>query len=419
MRIVNKLSLKSINPKYAIAYFLYALLSLTCVGLTIYPDSYQYYKSANVLFTRDFAEGYQFVREPGYPLIIRMIQMIVDSLDFNFEVILISLQSAMLFGAALALIKAFDIEFSLINILIVIIGILNPVFFSLSGQFLQTSALILSTSICAYCIRLVLKNRYLKSSVYFFIGITSILAFSIGLQVGILYVIPLAILIVRKIINFRNFRSFTNEFILALIILGVVVVWQNYKNAEAERSNLRAVSPVLNSFQLISLDTFKLDSRDFMVFSNIISFNLDQQSEIELLAHNSLGENYCGVWYPTQEAYIAKIMHQNISNSCKNNFIRDAIFKSINFGMILYKSFNVFYLISILYFLFTRKFSYFLITSPSLILHLEYTLINFNIDRYGAPLYLFGLMASIVVLPKLLNIFKKILRPIYYRSHDF
>jgi len=383
--------------KYIIGAVFYGIISIAIVGLTIYPDSYLYFNSASVMFTDNFSGGYQFVREPGYPLIIKFILLLVEIFNIQFDYLLIGVQSLMLFFSIVALSKAYQVKSTKTNLLILIASILNPVYLSLSGQLLQTTSLIFCTSICAYCVSIAIKRSELRKMDYLFIGIATSFSYLIGLQVGILFVIPILLILLKKIFISTEVKSYRNEVLLIVSILSIVSLWQIFKSSEIDVSGGKSNGLVVNSFELISLNTFKIDSTDLSTFQNVMSLNLNQFSEIEILARNALGGNKCGIWYPTTEAYIASVMDEKISSKCRDNLLRNFSNNLIDSGLILYRFIIITYLIGVAFFLFTRKWRLFLISTPALFLHLEYTLINFNVDRYGAPLYLFGVLIFVTI----------------------
>ena len=404
--------------KYFLGAAVYVAISIAIVGLTIYPDSYLYFNSASVMFTDNFAGGYQFVREPGYPLMIKFILFFVESFNFRFDFMLIGMQSAMLFFSGVALLKAFNVRLTKSNLLIFIISVLNPVYISLSGQLLQTTSLIFCTSICAYCISLTMEKSELIKKEYLFIGISTTFSYLIGLQVGILFIMPILLITIKKIVSSTEGKNFRYEILLITSILSIVSLWQIFKTSELEVSDKRNSVLVANSYDLISLNTFKIDSTDLLTFQNVMSLNLKQLSEIEILARNALGGNECGVWYPTGEAYTASVMAEKISSKCRDGLLRNINNELIDFGMIFYRFITTFYLIGIIFCLFTRKWRFFLISTPAMFLHLEYTLINFNVDRYGAPLYLFGVLNFAIIFSSVTRNLKSFFINSYYKSRD-
>jgi hypothetical protein len=388
---------------------LYIFLSLSIVGLTIYPDSYLYFQSALVLFSKNFYDSYQFIREPGYPIFIRLLKEVSNFKILNFDYLLISSQSLMLIISFFLLLKSFEIRNSKILILIFSLGILNPVFISLSGQFLQTSLLIFATSLSSYFISEILKGKYFSKTFFLKIGFFGSLTYLVGIQVGVIYILILSILLF-KILKSNEVSKYLVKYLLFVgLILITFFSWQIIKINVNQTNN----TGITDAIQIVTSRTYDLGKDDMMIFQNILSFNLDERSEIELMASNSLGDNNCGLWYPTTQAYVASILEkETIAGICKSNPVRQVAYNFIDFGMKLYRISMILYIIGFIYFLITRDFRLFLISSPAYLIHMEYTLINFNMDRYGAPLYLYGIMSLGLLYSK----FYEIIRLYYFKN---
>jgi len=113
------------------------LTSMIAVPLQVSVDGYFYLSSAKSLFTEDRDRFYAFVREPGYPLVLRFIHDVLGSAD-----VWLGLAQGFMLGFAV-----FFIGFLILpprrNLRTVVLFIalylaaINPVFFAYSGYVLQ------------------------------------------------------------------------------------------------------------------------------------------------------------------------------------------------------------------------------------------------------------------------------------------
>jgi hypothetical protein len=90
---LSRLDFNIANFRYVIAFtFFLSLSSVFFSPYTISVDGFSYLKSAEVLFTPEFVQFYTWIREPGYPLFIRVIENVGGLfLVFSIQGILIGL----------------------------------------------------------------------------------------------------------------------------------------------------------------------------------------------------------------------------------------------------------------------------------------------------------------------------------------
>ncbi len=130
-----------LNSRYFKGLWRIAFLGALCIVVTsaiplhVSPDGYLYLQSAKYLFTADVATGYAWIREPLYPLILKITRATLGSSDRS----LIFVQSAALVASAQLVSTAILPRRPRLQTLTIVLITLNPVSMMYAGSVLQTT----------------------------------------------------------------------------------------------------------------------------------------------------------------------------------------------------------------------------------------------------------------------------------------
>jgi len=196
---------------------------------TISVDGFSYLKSSEVLFSNDFATFYTWVREPGYPLLLRFFEDIGGLLlVFFIQGLLVSFG---ILATILAVYRILKIE-SVSWKTFVAAGIAIVLVAGYASTILQQAALVaLFGLLMAIISRIVTKREidwFTGVLVFMLLLFSTLTAVFIGLAFGLAL---FSTLVLARILNIKLLVAYS-----ALSILGfalVMVPWSQIKSAEA------------------------------------------------------------------------------------------------------------------------------------------------------------------------------------------
>jgi hypothetical protein len=404
-----------LGAKYSIIKFpafiglIIIIISLTSANFVVTHDGYLYLNSANYLFKTNFELEYQWLREPGYPIILRLV-----SEFFRIDYAYILIQSLMLSTSFYIFYAVFFYKekTNILTKIFVIIIVINPYFFGWSATILQVAPITLCLALITLMIHKSQNGISTRDHLYW--NIVNIFCWSIALQIGIISFLCH----ISAILIYSNFKNQMKYLGISLIVFGSIAgTWTNYKNGVLESTqNIQSGwnSNLDNAFTsgeklLIPLnkDVFKNAFKSSLNLTGLNSpFNREIESE-GILKNVFEG---CAVWYPTGNTYIAGLIQSSITTYCKAKNLSVVFLGLIPLGTFLWQISNIFLWIAIFQLLFLYRNKHSLILLPTVLLFLSYTVLIFSIDRYILPTYLVPLMLLTKMINSLVQKFSLVLR---------
>jgi len=371
--------------------FLLIIIPLISTNFVVTHDGYLYLNSAFSLFKNNFELEYQWLREPGYPLILKLISSFMN-IDSSY----IFVQSLMLSVSFYIFYYVFfsKVKIGILTKVFLTIVVINPYFFGWSSTVLQVA----SITLCLALITLMIFKSLdgINKTVISYWSLVTVFCWSIALQIGIISVLSQFVMILINYRSFTHMRVFVSNIIIFTLITGS---WTFYKNDVLERTKdiQSGWNSDLNN-ALTSGDKLLIPI-DQEIFKNILrsSINLtglrtpfNREIESEGILQNAFES--CAAWYPTDNTYIAEQLQKSIDTHCKTEQASSFFSKLIPLGTIFWQISNIFLWVAIFGLLgFFRKRAS-LVFLPTALLAISYSALIFSIDRYILPTYLVALM---------------------------
>jgi hypothetical protein len=364
-------TIKRIKLFPAFISFLLIIIPLLSANFVVTHDGYLYLNSANSLFKQNFELDYQWLREPGYPIILRLVSEFFR-IDYSY-ILIQSLMLAVSFYIFYA-VFFYKEKTNILTKIFVVIIIINPYFFGWSSTILQVAPI----TLCLALITLMIHKSQngITTRDHLFWNIVNIFCWSIALQIGIISFLCH----VAAILIYSNFKNQMKYLGISLIVFGSIAgTWTNYKNGVLESTqNIQSGwnSNVDNAFTsgeklLIPLnkDVFKNAFKSSLNLTGLNSpFNREIESE-GILKNVFEG---CAVWYPTGNTYIAGQIQSSIITNCKANELSAVFLGLVPLGAYLWQISNIFLWIAIFQLLFFYRNKHSLILLPTVLLFLSY-----------------------------------------------
>lgn len=227
------------------------------IPLKVTVDGYFYLSNAKLFFTKDFAQSYYWVRDPGYSIFLRLIH----GLFGNSDRIVIGIQGSLMIFSFYLLMKVLlsDLKNKRMKLLLYVLLLtcfINPLNIFYSGMILQQS---LFTAFINLLVYFYVKNKSsIMSRGNIIVLIIFIISASLTSIVLVLYTFAtlFLFLLIRYLGNRKEFKLFGilfTYFSLLMISLLIVFSWGQYKNASISNSsenydlNLLSKTPFSNS----------------------------------------------------------------------------------------------------------------------------------------------------------------------------
>jgi hypothetical protein len=391
-------------------------LAAVCFPLLVSVDGYNYISSADVLFSSDMSETYSWFREPGYPFFLKSIHGLFGSSDISLSLI----QGASLAAGVLFSFKALHREgtaLSKLSLLVLLIGFVNPVFLGYASMVFRQP---LFTFLL--CLLVLLISRYLTASAtstirtfgIFFVLV--LLGSSLSRMFVFVGLFPGAILLISWIHRRRKsspgvnrWRIFALPISLMLCASLVVLIswfgWQSASNELEKTSDKKAEGVFSLSGALES--AFQLGPVGFakqFVFMTRSTLMLGPTDNAGGLSENQLWSdwqldpnNLCGAWDGVygEEAENAKFY---LSSSCRSFYGQRIMSALKEPGLLYYRMCSICFLLFPLYLTFRRQWKSLIVFSIPLWFLILHAARDYSNDRYGIPLYPFGLIAFVIMM---------------------
>jgi len=371
--------------------FLLIVSPLISTNFVVTHDGYLYLNSAFSLFKNNFELDYQWLREPGYPLILKAISVFINN-DYSY----IFVQSLMLSVSFYIFYYIFfsKVKIGILTKVFLTIVVINPYFFGWSSTVLQVAPITLCLALITLMIFKSLDGTNRTAILYW--NLVTIFCWSIALQIGVISILCQFIIILINSRPFTHMKVFVFNIIIFALITGS---WAFYKNSVLEKTqDIQSGwnSDLNNAF---TNGTKLLIPIDQEIFKNILksSINLtglrtpfNRAIESEGILQNAFER--CATWYPTENTYIAGQVQKSIDTHCNTEQASSLFSGLIPIGNILWQISNIFLWVALFELLgFYRKRTS-LVFLPTALLVISYSALIFSIDRYILPTYLVALM---------------------------
>lgn len=357
-------------------------------------DGYLYLASAKALFRPEFFTNYHWIREPLYPILLRLTHIFLGSSDIGF-----ALLNSSILGLAIyfLLIKIKLQRYKIYAIYFLIYG--NTLTIGFIGSILQ-QVLIGANLIAIFTLGIIIyENTYKKITKQDKIYIFAI-AFGTAINTFILYPVFCVIYLFAIVLQLYKRTLIKNgKFIIMsfIIFMLTVLTWQIYKN---ENSQL-----TFGIFtDKISPNTYSSSFRDPLIpkndiFTGLLGLTSDVgendyfKSEIltfGLGTENSVAEN-CG-FFNTGEIKVVEYVDNYVTNSCKPTFFYKLLLYNQKISLFLYHAVVLTLLIGNLLCLRKSRGLVVLVNLTCWTFFSVYFFFGMGISRYIFPLYFLGVI---------------------------
>jgi len=385
-------SKNKISKRYPLTIcFLLIAIPLASANFVVTHDGYLYLNSAISLFKNNFELDYQWLREPGYPLILKAIGA---SLNYDYSYIFV--QSLMLSGSFYIFYYIFfsKAKIGILTKLYLLLVVINPYFFGWSSTVLQVAPITLCLSLITLMIFRTLSGINRIDFIYW--NLVNVICWSIALQMGVISIICQIII---TLINFK-YENHIKQLVFSVIVFILIAgSWTFYKNNVLERTqNFQSGwnSDLNNAF---TSGTKLLVPINQDIFKNVLqsSINLtglnapfSREIESEGILRNAF--EGCAVWYPTDNAYIAGQLQKSVITHCNFAQASSVFSRLIPIGTIFWQISNIFLWVALFALIGAYRKRASLVFLPTVLLVISYSALIFSIDRYILPTYLLALM---------------------------
>lgn len=318
------------SKKLKIALALVSLILFFITPISVFWDSYLYLGSAKSLFTDSFLENYHWIREPGYPLLIRATSAIFGIQGLIFFQFILSWLSVILFIDSLKFLFNTKRESKTLYFAAIVSSAISAGY---ASSVLQQTSFIFMVSAT---MNLVVVPRSLKKRVFFAV----LIALYSSLVSVILFAGVLAILLFNLVIRVMIERSIVRQsialFLVALFAGSIVTsAWYGYKSNQDPTQ--RIYQDAWNFWEFKNTWEFQDDNpikkyayRIAEVPSVVFALNqfgvettynqkglVSGETQI-FVANKFTSENSCGRFLPGPVEYIEKT-GLDIPKTCRNS----------------------------------------------------------------------------------------------------
>jgi hypothetical protein len=401
-----------INVFPLVLSILIVIISLLTYNFAVTFDGYLYLNSAHYLFKENFILEYQWLREPGYPFLLKIIEIIspIDILYVFFQSLMTSISFFLFYHIFFA-----NRKISVFSKLFILFIILNPYFLTWNSIILQVAPITLCLALISFMISKNHSNITKNDHIYWIIVNTFCL--TIALQIGLISLFCNLIILVKYAFSQRFMLK---EIIISLLIFFVIsTTWLSYKNHVMESTkeiqsgwnvNYSSGSQLILPIDWNILPTAFNHSMSLTGINNLGNRETESYGLVNSVFN---GGNTCGVWFPTDYAYSANFIQNLIQTRCSSNYFNSLLSKFNYVGSVFWQISSLFMWLSLIWFVLMLKTNRAFIVMPAFLLLISYSFLIFSIDRYILPTYIVGLFMFVTfiefTLKKTSNFLKDVL----------
>ena len=388
---------------------LIVIITIISYNFTVTFDGYLYLSSANSLFEKNFILEYQWLREPGYPLFLKIIGSIYK-IDFVYVFAHSFLLSLSFFLNYKIFFKK---DLSLFSKLLIIVIILNPYYLTWASTILQVAPILFCLTLVSFMITRTVEEIKRRDVIYW--TLVNFLSASIAFQIGLIsFICCLVIFILHSIQKQGKVKEIL---VITIIFLITSLSWLEYKSHVLE--NTKDVQPGWNT-DYFSSSTQLLLPIDKKLFSTAVEHSLiltginqlgERETESLGLVNTVFnGGGVCVAWFPTDFTYAANVIQNSIETTCSSRSINLLLSKLNAIGFLLWQISSLFLWLSFVWIIFLFKSTKTFIVLPAYLLLISYSFLIFTVDRYILPTYIFGLFMFVSLIEFFINKFYKYMK---------
>ncbi len=389
-------------------------LTLYITPWIIPPDGTLYLTSAKSIFTSDMFAHYHWMREPLYPIFLKVLLL-------SNNLFLVMLLQSILIGSAIFLVyKSFSFFLSFKSwqkysasflSFIFVRGFATEVLMQALLLFIVASATYVNSRIIFY----EKMNQKNHKNVFFAGSLIVIFAFSLQVLVGISVLLIYVYILINAKSSSLNQRVITivSTILICIIFLGL---WQNLKNRAIENGDLVFGSNSLANFQFFeSADPVKRQEQRIQAFTGILGLAPEKDAFISRPVGIALREwampffnnevwnqnGQCGQYDRSHSrstlTYIApltKVKYCHTAGQVTTSNFLSAV------GMIIYPLFSLLIIAFIVLMFSSLDLGLIALFGVSALMLFEYSAVGQGHSRFGAPLFMISPFLLMFILSK-------------------
>ena len=421
--VVGNFSLFTKDDRAVLSFIAFlSLLTLYITPWIIPPDGSLYLSSARSIFTEDMFQNYHWMREPLYPIFLKV-------LLFNNNLFFVMFVQSILVGGSVYLIFksfAFFVQFKIWQKFWAVF--LSFIFIrGFATEILMQALLLFIVSSATYInSRIVFREKLNEKNsnvIYLIGGLVSFLAFALQVLVGIAVLLVFIFILIRsKTTSYKQrFKVIVGTVLICVLSLGL---WQNIKNRAIENGELVFGSNSLTKFQFFeSEDPAKRQEQRIQAFAGILGLAPERDAFISRPVGVALREwampffnnqvwnqgGECGQYDRSHSenilSYISPLTKvkycHTTSQITLSNFLSA-------FGIIIYPIFSLLIIAFIVFMLISFDLRFIALLGVSTLMLFEYSLVGQGHSRFGAPLFMLSPFLFAFILRKKKLMFMKL-----------
>ena len=413
--VVGNFSLFTKDDRAVLSFIAFlSLLTLYITPWIIPPDGSLYLSSARSIFTEDMFQNYHWMREPLYPIFLKV-------LLFNNNLFFVMFVQSILVGGSVYLIFksfAFFVQFKIWQKFWAVF--LSFIFIrGFATEILMQALLLFIVSSATYInSRIVFREKLNEKNsnvIYLIGGLVSFLAFALQVLVGIAVLLVFIFILIRSktTSSKQRFKVIVGTVLICVLSLGL---WQNIKNRAIENGELVFGSNSLTKFQFFeSEDPAKRQEQRIQAFAGILGLAPERDAFISRPVGVALREwampffnnevwnqgGECGQYDRSHSesilSYISpltKVRYCHTSGQITlSNFLSA-------FGIIVYPIFSLLIIAFIVFMLVSFDLGFIALFGVSTLMLFEYSIVGQGHSRFGAPLFMLSPFLLVFILRK-------------------
>ena len=421
--VVGNFSLFTKDDRAVLSFIAFlSLLTLYITPWIIPPDGSLYLSSARSIFTEDMFQKYHWMREPLYPIFLKV-------LLFNNNLFFVMFVQSILVGGSVYLIFksfAFFVQFKMWQKFWAVF--LSFIFIrGFATEILMQALLLFIVSSATYInSRIVFREKLNEKSsniIYLIGGLVSFLAFALQVLVGIAVLLVFIFILIRSktTSSKQRFKVIVGTVLICVLSLGL---WQNIKNRAIENGELVFGSNSLTKFQFFeSEDPAKRQEQRIQAFAGILGLAPERDAFISRPVGVALREwampffnnqvwnqgDECGQYDRSHSesilSYISPLTKvrycHTTSQITLSNFLSA-------FGIIIYPIFSLLIIAFIVFMLISFDLRFIALLGVSTLMLFGYSLVGQGHSRFGAPLFMLSPFLFAFILRKKKLMFMKL-----------
>lgn len=391
-----------------------SLLASAMYSTKITVDGYFYLSSSRALFSDQMTTHYFWIRDPGYPIFLRMIQSMLGNAD-NWIIFAQAFLLLIPISVLCRILFAGQTRVSnIVTPLLLLISTATPQYMGYSAIILKQPLIVLTIGSMPILPWVALRLRRLRHFPIFSVCLFAINLLAISLTITTAYVVyfltPLLLVALSWYPELRLNRQSLRELFIRVVIAFIAtatpimassVIFNSWWNGVRDgHSTDESAELVVGGNQLgrwlesplDSLGDSVHDARALLMLGPTDNANGIQENELytSIQAHPAWR---CGAADAFESEPYTTFGRQAVTFTCRSQLMHALTTKLHSVGSLVYRISNGIGVIAVGLMIFRRKIRLLTLISPVLIFAALYTLGNvFVVDRYGLPVFPFALV---------------------------